>query len=115
LHEFGKLLTLRGSRSQALFSFKPIFIYIQEFRPLIRKLVLMENGIYRTGIYAGSTVNALIRFNVELLFTFIDAIDGTGIDTGFILNTDTRLCNHISHSTIPPRATYLGYLDIFIA
>ena len=71
---------------------------------------LLKNRGDRASWLAGSTINTLIRIDVEYLSRLerffilcrMDAVNRANIDTGCILGANTRLSDHIGH-----RCTYL--------
>ena len=67
--------------------------------------------------FAGATVNALIRLDVEHPIALVDAIDWALFDTGLIFNIHTRKRDHICHERLlttsfkvllKEKRTYLG-------
>ena len=67
--------------------------------------------------FAGATVNALIRLDVEHPITLVDAIDWALFDTGLIFNIHARKRDHICHERLltttfkvllKEKRTYLG-------
>src|SRR5680860_280395 len=69
-----------------------------EVLPLLRCVVLVEDGLDRADRLAGATVDALVRVNVERALTLVDAVDRAFLDTSLVLDVDTRLGDDISHS-----------------
>src|SRR5680860_378866 len=68
-----------------------------EVLPLLRCVVLVEDGLDRADRLAGTTVDALIGVDVERALTLVDAVDRTFLDTGLVLDVDTRLGDHVRH------------------
>ena len=70
-------------------------------RPLVRHLVVRKDGLNRTCRDAGTTINALVRMDVELLLRLelvfvlpgMDAIDRTDVNTGCVFRTNAGLTN----------------------
>src|SRR5680860_1597307 len=68
-----------------------------EVLPLFGCVVLVEDGLDRADRLTGATVDALVRVDVERALTLIDAVDGTFLDAGLVLDVDTRLGDDVGH------------------
>src|SRR5690349_8109556 len=81
---------------------------LRVLRPLGRKLVLGKAGVDRAGLDAGVAVDALVRIDVEhlnrvvvgLVRRWVDAVDGTYLDTRVVLLADARLGDDVGHSRL---------------
>ena len=71
--------------------------------PLLRNIIFVIDGLNRADWLAGATVHTLIGLDVEHPITFIDAVDGTLLDTGLVLDVDTRKRDHICHKNLLTR------------
>jgi hypothetical protein len=62
------------------------------------------NGADRANRLASAALDTLIRMDVELVFTvkFIDTVNGTDADAGFVFNVDARFGNYEWHNRLPP-------------
>jgi hypothetical protein len=67
--------------------------------PLRRYVVLGVDGIDGANGHAGVAVHALIGMYIELILTFVDAIDWAYIDTGTVLDVDAWLGDYVRHWT----------------
>jgi hypothetical protein len=84
---------------------KPLRVDLREVLPLLRHSTLLKNSIYWAGWLTCTTVNALVRVDikhlglVETLFagSRMNAIHGTYINAGGILDTNARLRDDIGH------------------
>jgi hypothetical protein len=74
-----------------------LLVFLSETFPLRGDILFRENGGHRTLRFTGPTIDAFVRMDVELVFSFIDAIDGTDVDTSPVLYANTRFSNHIRH------------------
>ena len=81
-------------------------VLLSKVGPLLRQVVLREDGRDWAGRNAGAAVDALDRIDEELLglaeavfiLFGVDAIDRTCVHTGGVLGADTGFCNDICHS-----------------
>src|SRR6476646_5787652 len=86
----------------------PIGVGGRECLPLFRQIFHRENRGHRTNRYASSAVNTFGRIDVKLsfalvlrfIFSRVDTIDRADIHASAIFRADTRLGNHVSHSTV---------------
>jgi hypothetical protein len=58
----------------------------------------MVYSIHRTGINARATVYAFIRMDEKLIFTLVNTIHRTSINTGPIFNADAGFSNNVCHT-----------------
>ena len=80
-------------------------VLLGEMGPLLRQVVLGEDGRDRTNRNASAAVDAFDRVDEELIgfgvtgliFLRVDAVDGTGVYTGGVLGADTGFCNNVCH------------------
>jgi hypothetical protein len=78
------------------------FLVLLDIGSVVRGYVfLREDRCYGTLWLAGTAINALVGVNIELVLALIDAIHGTDIHAGAVLNSNTRLDDHISHPATP--------------
>src|SRR5262249_8050188 len=72
-------------------------ILLDEGGHIRRDVFLGENGRHRTLRLAGSAIDALVGMDVELILTLVDAIHGTHVHTGAVLDSNACLDNHVRH------------------
>ena len=80
-------------------------VLLGKVSPLLRQIVLGEDGRNGARRYASAAVDALNRIDEQLIgfavtaFVFfgVDAIDGTGVHAGGVLGADTGFCNDVCH------------------
>ena len=80
-------------------------VFLGKAGPLLRQVVLREDGRDRAGRNAGAAVNALDRIDEQLIgfaeavlvLLGVDAIDRSCVYTGGVLCADTGFCNDIGH------------------
>jgi hypothetical protein len=85
--------------------FEEIRVDLDILPPFFGGRGFLKNGGDRTGGLASTTVDALIRIDIQLLNRLelllvlrgMDAIDRADIHAGCILYTDTRLSNNVGH------------------
>ena len=73
--------------------------------PLLRQVVLREDGRDRTDRHARAAIDALDGIDkkligvgvARLIFLGVNAIDRTSVYTGGVLGADTGFCNDVSH------------------
>jgi hypothetical protein len=73
-----------------------------ESLPLARDIIFVIDRLDRTYRLTSTTIDTLIWLDVEHPIAFIDAIDWTLLDTGFVLDIDTRFCDDVCHEVIFP-------------
>src|SRR5262245_42332322 len=62
-----------------------------------RHVLLRENRRHGTLRFARTTIDTLVRMNVELVRPFINAVDGTHVDACTILGSNARFGNDVGH------------------
>src|SRR5699024_4890361 len=65
--------------------------------PLLRRIVLVVDGLYRAYRLAGTAVDAFVRLDVQHPFALVDAVDRTLVDTTLVLEVHTGFGDHIGH------------------
>src|SRR5438477_215997 len=72
---------------------------LDEVPPLLRDLVLGEDGVDRAGIDAGAAVDALVGVDEVHVgrIVGVDAVDRADLDAGRVLDADAWLGDHVSH------------------
>ena len=80
---------------------KELRIHLGVEFPLLRKFVEHEDRSHRTGIHAGPAIDALLRVDVEDLLGFVDSVDRTRGDAGFVLGAIAGLGDDLRHGIIP--------------
>jgi len=81
-----------------------------EVFPFVGEIIEREYGRHRAHRNASTTVNAFHWVNVELrcvcefqlILTWVNAINGAGVDARGVFGSDTRFSNHVSHGLMPP-------------
>jgi hypothetical protein len=68
-----------------------------KFIPLGWDVILVIDCFDWADWFAGATINALIRLDVEHPIALVDAIDWALFDTGLIFHIHTRKRDHICH------------------
>src|SRR5690606_17128874 len=71
-----------------------------ELRPLLGDVVLVVDGLDGAHGLAGPAVDALVGVDVERALTLVDAVDGTLVDTGLVLDVHTGQGDHVGHRCI---------------
>jgi hypothetical protein len=66
-------------------------------RPLLGEVILVVDGFDWTHRFAGSTIHALIRVDVEHPVTFIDAINRALINAGAVFDINTGERDYVGH------------------
>src|SRR5438105_15112498 len=76
--------------------------------PLRRRVFLREDRRHRALRLAGTTIDALVGMNVELILSLVDAVHRAHIHAGAVFYTDARFGDDIGHSSsrtkLPPAA-----------
>ena len=95
-----------GSLAERIFPFgnhrklgTQLGIQLRESGPFFGQVIFMEDrldGAFRNTRFA---VNALVRMDVEHLFTFVEALYGANNDAIGVLAREARLCNYVSHGS----------------
>ena len=88
------LVDERVDRVQALVERR---VDLHERLPLLGQRVLGEDRLDRALGLAGAAVDALLRVDHEDPLGHVDAVDGTDVDAGEILDVDARLGDHVRH------------------
>jgi hypothetical protein len=60
-------------------------------------IIFVVNSFNWADWFAGPTIHALIRLDVEHPVTLIDTVNGTLFDAGLILHIHTRLGDYVGH------------------
>jgi hypothetical protein len=88
-------------------SFEEVSIDLNPLLPLVGNGRLLKNGGNRTCRLARTTIDTLIRIDVELLsglkapltLCWMDAVNRTHLDAGCILRANTRLSDDVGHDS----------------
>src|SRR5690625_5049602 len=67
--------------------------------PFIGNIALVVDRLYWAHRFACSTVNSLIRANVERTLALVYAVNATLLDTRAVFNVNTRLSNDVCHTS----------------
>jgi hypothetical protein len=84
-----------------------IFVIIEagiHIDPLLVGLIFRHDCVDRTGRNAGTTVDAFVGINVELILALEKAVYGAYFNTVTIFAFNTRFLNYISHDFYLSRA-----------
>src|SRR5712664_3751625 len=90
-------LTLRGAGLNPGVVDEELFVELDELLRRLRGFVLGEDRLHRTHRLARSAVDALVGVYEELIRALVDTVDRADLDTGFVLDVDTRLGDDIRH------------------
>src|SRR6266853_6731626 len=90
-------LTLRGAGLHPGVVDEELFVELDEPLRLLRGLVLGEDRLHRTYRLARSAVDTLVGVYEELIRALVDTVDRADLDTGLVLDVDTRLGDDIRH------------------
>src|SRR5712692_9463297 len=109
-------LTLRGAGLHLGVVDEVLFVELDELLRLLRGFVLCEDRLHRTHRFARSAVDTLVRVYEKLIRALVDTVDQADLDTGFVLDVDTRLGDDIRHGHslscsqvfIPPQSCRSG-------
>ena len=91
--------------------FEVLAVGEQELGPLLREVVLEEDGFDGADFGADATVDALIGIDEVLLLGVVgvDAVDGADLDARGVLDADAWFADHIRH----PEIAFLGTLSLY--
>jgi hypothetical protein len=76
-------------------------ICLAEIFPLTWNIILVINSFDRTHWLARTTIDALIRLDIQHSSAFVNAIHRAFFDAGLVLHIDARFSDHIGHE-LPP-------------
>src|SRR5699024_6718224 len=65
--------------------------------PLLRDVVLVEDGLDRADRLTRAAVHALVRVDVQHALAFVDAVHWAFLDAAAIQDVDAWLCNRVGH------------------
>ena len=65
--------------------------------PLLRDVVLVEDGLDGADGLAGTAVDALVGVNVEAAFAFVDAVNGALVNASAVFDIHTGEGNDVGH------------------
>src|SRR3990170_8549551 len=103
----GVLVALSAGTEGAsrLVGFEPLAVLGDEALPLLRDVLLEEDGAYRTDGLAGGAVDAGLGVDVVLLVLrgAVDTVDGADVNAALVLGADARFGDYVRHECIPPR------------
>ena len=68
-----------------------------ERRLIARHVFFWVDGTDRAGWDASAAIDALVRVNVELVVTLVNAFDGANFDAGGIFGSDAGLSDDVCH------------------
>src|SRR5699024_5613272 len=71
--------------------------------PLLGRVVLVVGRLAGADRLAGTAVHALVGVDVETALALVDAVDGTFLDAGLVLEVHTGLRDDVGHVTFPSR------------
>src|SRR5216684_4955716 len=94
-------LTLRGAGLHLGVVDEVLFVELDELLRLLRGFVLCEDRLHRTHRFARSAVDTLVGVYEKLIRALVDTVDQADLDTGFVLDVDTRLGDDIRHGHSP--------------
>src|ERR1700730_14357849 len=89
--------TLRGAGLHPGVVDEELFVELDELLRRLRGFVLGEDRLHRTHRLARSAVDTLVGVYEELIRALVDTVDRADLDTGFVLDVDTRLGDDIRH------------------
>jgi len=76
-----------------------VCVLLREVRPLVRYVCIGEDRLNRALRLTGAAVDALVRMDVELILTLVDAVDGAHLDATRVFRLDAGLGDDIRHGT----------------
>jgi hypothetical protein len=77
--------------------FKKLYVCFVIIGPLLRNIVLIVDSFNRANGLTGSTVNTLIRVDIEHAVAFIDAIHWAFFNAGLVLKVNAGQSDYVSH------------------
>src|SRR5687768_16980056 len=83
-------------------------VFLNVVGPFGGNVCIRENRRNRAFRLAGATIDALVRMDVILVFTFIDAVHRTDFYAACVLGTNARLGNNVWH---PAKILFLSRSD----
>src|SRR5689334_14427885 len=66
--------------------------------PLLGDVVLVVDRLHRADRLARTAVDALVGVDVQRPLALVDAVDGTFLDAGLVLEVHARLGDHVRHA-----------------
>jgi len=81
--------------------YEELGVNFREFFPVSWNIILIINCFNRAYRLASTTIDALIRLDVEHSVSFVNAIHWALFDAGLIFHIDAWLGNHICHEQPP--------------
>src|SRR5215469_16677670 len=113
-HENSPRLVAVFGRPESALLRVPVRVDRREVLPLLRQILQRKDRRHRADRNAGAAVNAFDRADVQLrlrlkfgfVFSRVDAIDRTNIDTRGVLGSNARLSNYVRHRESPSRDIY---------
>src|SRR5262245_17986488 len=91
----------REGSLEALLLLEVLAVLGDEAVPLLGQRVVREDGLHGTRGLARLAVDALVRVDVVLVLTLVDAVDRAHLDAGLVLNADARLRDDERHDAPP--------------
>ena len=94
--------------TNSVFVLEPLIVNIHILGPLFRNFIFREDGFHGTFRDTGSAIDTLLRINKQHLLSFefrlitagMDAIDGAGIHTSCVFDSDTGFANDECHLSL---------------
>src|SRR5690606_7563585 len=90
------LAELRGATGRAQVV-EEVHVRVVVLLPLLRGVVLVEDGLHGADRLTRTAVDALVGVDVEHPLALVDAVDGTLVDARAVLDVDTRLGDDVGH------------------
>jgi hypothetical protein len=102
----GPALRLSSGSTRRSFALEYVAIDLHELLLRRRNIFFRENRGHRALGLARTAIDALVGVDEELLVAFINAIDGTDVDTRLVLDADARFSDHVGHARLEPSAQW---------
>ena len=68
--------------------------------PLVRQIILIEDGLGGTHRFACTAVDALVGVDVQRAGTLVNAVDGALVHASLVLDIHARLSDYIWHGIL---------------
>src|SRR5665647_1282391 len=92
-----------GRHTRGAEGLEELHVRVVVLAPLFGEVLLVVDRLHGADRLAGPAVHALVGVNVQGTLALVDAVHGTLVHAGLVLQVHTRQCDDIGHCSSSPR------------